>query len=957
MSNKKVYKFIPTLLVVLLLSGEYGISQTQELKLWYNKPASKWTEALPIGNGRIGAMIFGGIEQDRIQFNEETLWTGEPRNYNRPGASKYLDTIRQLLFEGKQKEAEALAEQNFMGTKSSEGKKEEWNNEVRSLKGVSGNPSLENYDDNKWKTMEVPSFDGWEAVGFEGLDGAVWLRTYFDLPDDWVGKNIVLDLNRIRDHDFTYLNGKLAGFMDSNEPRKYIIPKENLHAGKNSIAILVLNYDNKGGITGYKDTTRHIGIYPEGENEQHKISLNGQWKYFIQNDEPPAVGKYQADYQPFGDLWLNFNNTSSATAYKRELDIAKAVATTSYSVNGVDYKREYIVSQPDQVIAIHLMASKKGNISFETGLSSPHKNYSVKKISTSTIALSLKVRNGVLKGEAYLHVKTKNGKINVVNGKIIISNADEATIYLSAATNYKNYKDVSADPIAICKTSIKNTENKTYHQIKTAHIKEYHKYFNTFSINLYNQSGSSQVSPPAGGGDLEGAGTLPTDERIEKFASSNDPAFVALYLQYGRYLLISSSRPGTRPANLQGIWNDLLLPPWGSKYTTNINAEMNYWPAELLNLSPMHEPLFKMIEELAESGKQTAKKYYNAPGWVLHHNTDLWRGTAPINAANHGIWVTGGAWLCHHLWEHYQFTQDKIFLKNKAYPIMKQAALFFNSFLIKDPNTGWLISTPSNSPEQGGLVAGPTMDHQIIRDLFKNVIAASEILNTDKTLRETLKDKYKKVAPNQIGRYGQLQEWMQDVDDTTNKHRHVSHLWGQYPGNEINWDETPELMKAARQSLLYRGDAATGWSLGWKINFWARFKDGDHAFKMIQMLMSPATNGAGSYPNLFDAHPPFQIDGNFGGAAGIGEMLLQSHTKYIDILPALPVALANGEVKGICARGGFIMDIVWKEGKLQHLNVLSKTGNDLQLRYNDKVVKIKTAANGIYKFDGSLNKL
>lgn len=931
------------ILIVIMLPGICNnlFAQNSSLKLWYNKPAAKWTEALPIGNGRIGAMIFGGVEQDRVQFNEETLWTGEPRNYNRSGASKYLDTIRQLLFEGKQKEAEVIAEQNFMGTKSGEGKKEEWINEVRSLKGVSGNPALEKYDDSKWKTMEVPSFDGWEAVGFEGLDGAVWLRTYFDLPVDWMGKNMVLDLNRIRDHDFTYVNGKLVGSMENNEPRKYIIPKENLHAGKNSIAVLVLNYDNKGGIAGFKDTTRHVGIYPEGENEQHKISLNGKWKYFIQNDEPPAVGKYQADYQPFGDLWLNFKNTSSATGYKRELDIANAVATTSYSVNGVNFKREYIASQPNQIIAVHLTASKKGSISFETNLSSPHKYSSVKKINASTIALSLKVRNGVLKGESYLQLKTKNGKLSIVNDRIIISNADEATIYLSAATNYKNYKEVSADPIAICETSIKNTENKTYQQIKGAHIKEYQKYFNTLSIEL----GTSENEK------------LPTDQRIEKFALSDDASFVALYLQYGRYLLISSSRPGTRPANLQGIWNDLLLPPWGSKYTTNINAEMNYWPAELLNLSPMHEPLFNMIEELAEAGKQTAKEYYNAPGWVLHHNTDLWRGTAPINAANHGIWVTGGAWLCHHLWERYQFTQDKFFLKNKAYPIMKQAALFFNSFLIKDPKSGWLISTPSNSPEQGGLVAGPTMDHQIIRDLFKNVIAASEVLNTDKILRDQLKEKYKQIAPNQIGKYGQLQEWLEDKDDTTNKHRHVSHLWGQYPGNEINWDETPELMKAARQSLLYRGDAATGWSLGWKINFWARFKDGDHAFKMIQMLMSPATNGAGSYPNLFDAHPPFQIDGNFGGAAGIGEMLVQSHTKYIDILPALPDALPYGEVKGICARGGFVLDIIWKDGKLQQLNVLSKTGNDLQLRYNDKVIKIKTAANGIYKFDASLNKL
>jgi alpha-L-fucosidase 2 len=384
---------------------------------------------------------------------------------------------------------------------------------------------------------------------------------------------------------------------------------------------------------------------------------------------------------------------------------------------------------------------------------------------------------------------------------------------------------------------------------------------------------------------------------------------------------------------------------------------MNYWPAEALNLSPMHEPLFQMLKELSETGKQTAKDHYNAPGWVLHHNTDLWRGTAPINAANHGIWVTGGAWLCRHLWAHYLFTQDKNFLQNTAYPIMKEAALFFNSFLVKDPNTGWLISTPSNSPEQGGLVAGPSMDHQVIRGLFNNVIAASQLLNVDSAFRITLKEKIKQIAPNQIGKYGQLQEWMQDVDDTANKHRHISHLWAVHPGNEINWDDTPELMKAARQSLLYRGDAATGWSLGWKINCWARFKDGDHAFRLIQMLLSPSKSDAGSYPNLFDAHPPFQIDGNFGGAAGIGEMILQSHTKFIDILPALPAALPNGEVKGYCARGGFVFDIKWSDGKLQELAVTSRAGQALLLRYNNKVVNIPTTKNTVYKFDASLNKL
>jgi alpha-L-fucosidase 2 len=928
-SKSLIYFFI----ALLLLSTEFLLAQ--DLKLWYKQPATKWVEALPLGNGRIGAMIFGGVENDRIQYNEETLWTGEPRSYSRPGAYKYLDTLRQLLFAGKQKDAEALAEKEFMGLKSFEADKTSWVNKV--LADIKY--AAENFDDRKWKTMTVPHWDGWETVGFEGLDGAVWLRTSFVLSNDWESNDMILDLNRIRDHDYTYVNGQLIGNQQNAEGRKYTVSKSILHKGKNTIAILVLNFSNKGGMYGYKDTLKHIGIYPVN-NGNAKISLNGQWKYFVLNNDPPRAGTYQADYQPFGDLNLKFTNTNGFTNYKRELDIANAIAATSYSLNGVDYKREYFVSAPNQALVVNLTATKKSSISFNAELCSPHRDFKVWR-SNNSLILSFKLRTGILKGMSYVEVVSTGGELLITDSRIIVRNADEATLYLTAGTNFKNYQDVSANPAHPCINALRSINGKTYSQIKNAHIKEYQKFFNKFSINLGKSNNES----------------LPTDERLAKFASSNDPSFVALYLQYGRYLLIASSRPGTRPANLQGIWNDLTNPPWGSKYTTNINLQMNYWPAEALNLSPMHEPLFDMLKELAVTGKQTAKDHYNSPGWVLHHNTDLWRGTAPINAANHGIWPTGGAWLCRHLMAHYLFTQDKKFLQQTAYPIMKEAALFFNSFLIKDPATGYLISTPSNSPEQGGLVSAPTMDHQIIRGLFNNVIAASTILNVDSTLRITLKEKVKQIAPNMIGKYGQLQEWLKDIDDTTNKHRHISHLWSVHPGNEINWDDTPELMKAARQSLLYRGDAATGWSLGWKINCWARFRDGEHAYHMIKMLMSPSKGDAGSYPNLFDAHPPFQIDGNFGGAAGIGEMILQSHTKYIDILPALPSELSNGEVKGYCARGGFVFDIKWTNGKLEQLTVHSKAGQRLLMRYNDKVINIPTTQNAVLKFDASFNQL
>jgi alpha-L-fucosidase 2 len=381
MPGTKKIKYLSLLLFI------YNSAVAQDLKLWYKQPAIKWTEALPIGNGRIGAMVFGGVVQDRIQFNEETLWTGEPRSYSRPGAYKYLDTIRQLLFEGKQKEADALAEKEFMGLKSNEGMKAAWVNRILQYKVA----AWENFDDSKWKTMTVPSYDGWEVVGFEGLDGAVWLRTSFDLPASWNEKDVVLDLNRISNYDLTYVNGKLIGSQENNEPRKYTISKDILHPGKNSIAIQVLNYADKGGIQGYKDTTKHIGVYLVND-ESAKISLNGQWKYSIQDDNPPAVGVYQASYQPFGDLFLTFKNVEQASDYRRELDIENAVATTSYSVKGINFKREYFVSQPNQALTIHLSASQRESISFEVSLSSPHKNFIVKEIDANTIALAVQVQ-------------------------------------------------------------------------------------------------------------------------------------------------------------------------------------------------------------------------------------------------------------------------------------------------------------------------------------------------------------------------------------------------------------------------------------------------------------------------------------------------------------------------------------------------------------------------------------
>nr|WP_299381135.1 glycoside hydrolase family 95 protein [Allomuricauda sp.] len=763
-------KKLNVILGLLALASIFGVEAQTPNRLFYNQPASKWVEALPIGNGRMGAMVYGGVTEDRIQFNEETLWTGEPHDYSNKGAYKFLPKIQQLLAEGKQQEADDLAAKEFMS--------------------------------------------------------------------------------------------------------------EPLH---------------------------------------------------------------QKAYQPFGDLILNFPGHGNYKNYKRVLDIDNAIATTSYAVDGVNYTREFLVSKPDDVIAIKITADQPGALQMSLGLNSAHYQKSVDTDYDQQV-LFVNVAEGKMKGAAGMKVLS-DGKIQPSYDKISVSGATTVTVYLGAYTNFVNFRDISDRPIRYVKSNLKQYPKYDYDEIKTKHIADYKNLYGRFQLEF---------------GD-NGRSNIPTNERIYKFwKDPDDPQFIAQYVQYARYLMISSSRPGGQPANLQGIWNKDLDPAWESKWTCNINAEMNYWPVELTNLSECHEPLFDLIGEVAQSGSIVAKEHYGSDGWVLHHNTDIWRGAAPINAANHGIWVTGGAWLCDHIWEHYKFTQDKEFLAEK-YPIVRDAALFFTQHLIKDEKTGYLISSPSNSPEIGGLVAGPTMDHQLIRNLFNICIESSKILNTDKEFASKLKTMIPQIAPNQIGRLGQLQEWLEDKDDPEVKHRHVSHLWGVHPGSEINWEETPDLMKAARQSLIFRGDKGTGWSLGWKINFWSRFKDGNRTYKLIHMLLSPAEEplreiAGGSYPNLFDAHPPFQIDGNFGGAAGIVEMLVQSHLDKIDLLPALPDKLADGSINGVCARGGFELSFSWKDGKLKQVNVLSKAGKKCVLKYGDKTIGFNTEKGKEYAFNGKLKK-
>ena len=919
-------QFIPKLLnsLILLPLAVPGADSTTVLR--FDKPATTFHQSVPLGNGRIGAMVFGGVNEERIVLNESSVWSGSREEADRPNAHAVLPEIRRLLLEGRNVEAEALVNRNFtcqgQGSGSGSGA-----NVPFGCYQVLGNLHLRFGRDQAAPGPQcVSGHRAWSEAqevqaATDGDQNTKWCVIHDGRPVVWqlhIGQKAATP----REYRLTS-----AEDVPTRDPRTW-----KLEGSKDGKAWQVLDE--------HKDEPEFANRH---ETRTYKIAKPTACQFFRLTFMPnPGVTHFQlAEMEIEGVHADAISGMAGVEKYHRELDLATATARIEYEQDGVRFERTHFVSAPDQVFVSRLTASRSGAIALAVSLDRPE------RFTTTPTGPNELLMIGTLndgrggKGVTYaarLRVLAPGGTVKAEGKTLVVEKAPEVVILLAAATDFKGFAGRQLDdPIAATKDDLDKAAKSTFDGLRAAQSADHKKWFNRVQLDLPATANSA----------------LPTDRRLAGYANgAPDPALAALYFNFGRYLLISSSRPGGLPANLQGLWAEEIQTPWNGDWHLDINVQMNYWPAEICNLSELAEPLHRLIGSLVEPGRKTAKAYYNSRGWVAHVITNPWGFTAPGEAASWGATTSGSAWLCEHLWEHYAFTLDREFLR-RAYPILKESALFYLDNLIEEPKHHWLVTGPANSPENtfrlldgkaASVCLGPTIDMQLLRELFGNTAEAAGILGVDADLRRELADKRARLAPNQVGPGGRLQEWLEPYPEPEPTHRHTSPMYGLHPYYEITRRGTPELAAACRQFLDARGDDSNGWALAWRMNLWARLGDGDRAHKLFKTLLRPAGGGSGSLPNLFDSCPPFQIDGNFGGCAGVAEMLVQSQAGEIELLPALPKLWPDGSVKGLKARGGFAVDMSWQDNKLVAATLHSVGGTATQVRSGGRLIPVKMRA-------------